>query len=185
MKISDEKSEKVVVVGICFDHDSNRRHEFYSYTDDRDLLWQVWRYLPASEPGIWYASLHQLKGEGFDLILRSGSDPMSLLEAMVELIELSGWLKDSSYPSKAPPTIFTSSIEGTQVELNIKCHDCGKTYCLKVEAADYLRYLNKTEVIQDIFPYIEPPLRELLVSGTCPRCWRVVFGGEATSEEDF
>jgi hypothetical protein len=149
------------------------------------VLWQVWRHQPASESSTWYASLHQLKGEGFDLILRSGNDPTILLEAIVELIELSQWLKDNGYPFKSSPMVFIGSIEGTQVELNIKCHVCGKTYCLKVEATDYLRFLKKTEVIQNIFPYIEPPLRELLVSGTCPKCWRVVFGGEETSEETF
>lgn len=33
-------------------------------------------------------------------------------------------------------------------------------------------------LIQDIFPYIMPEQRELLISGVCDKCWKSLWGGE-------
>lgn len=61
-------------------------------------------------------------------------------------------------------------IKGDDVTLDMRCNRCGKVYSLTVRAADYLRYLRGTESIRNVFPRLQPSLRELLVSGVCPRC---------------
>lgn len=63
----------------------------------------------------------------------------------------------------------------------MECTGCKKFYALKVERADYDRLSNRTEFIQNIFPYLAPPMRELLISGTCPKCWKEMFGAEDIS----
>jgi hypothetical protein len=65
----------------------------------------------------------------------------------------------------------------------VECIGCRKFYALKVERADYDRLSNRNEFIQDIFPYLSPPMRELLISRTCPKCWKKMFGAEETSAD--
>lgn len=81
------------------------------------------------------------------------------------------------------PLVILREIDGNDVILDARCERCGKTYGLTVRAVDYLRYLQKTELIQDVFSYLRPPLRELFVSGICPKCWEHAFGGENAGGE--
>lgn len=74
------------------------------------------------------------------------------------------------------PVMAVRKVAGDEVALDVRCGACGKTYTLRVGAADYVRYLRRAELIQDVFPYLAAPLRELLVSGACPRCRRELFG---------
>jgi len=37
--------------------------------------------------------------------------------------------------------------------------------------------------VQDAFPYLAAPERELFISGTCRKCWAAMFGAEDTSQE--
>jgi hypothetical protein len=50
-----------------------------------------------------------------------------------------------------------------------------------IEALSLLQY--RQYYRQNLFPYLAPPMRELLVSGTCPKCWKQVFGAEDTGAE--
>lgn len=70
-----------------------------------------------------------------------------------------------------------------QVELSVRCKSCSQIYNVTVEAADYIRYIKRAEVIQNIFHYLAPSVRELLISGICPSCWKKIFGAEDTSTE--
>ncbi len=64
------------------------------------------------------------------------------------------------------------------VELHITCRLCGKVYTVTVEKSDYEKYQSGESYIQDIFPYLSPADRELLISQTCDECWHKMFDVE-------
>ena len=53
-------------------------------------------------------------------------------------------------------------------ELKVSCRMCKKTHTLLVRVEDYFTFdMPNRPHIQDIFPYLTPAERELLISGTC------------------
>lgn len=63
-------------------------------------------------------------------------------------------------------------------ELLVKCRCCGHTYTLEVEEKDAIEYMfsDSRRFVQDIFPYLTPGDRELLISQTCNKCFHEMFG---------
>ena len=63
-------------------------------------------------------------------------------------------------------------------KLSVRCYRCNKTYTLEVKEDDAIEYMfsNSRRYIQDIFPYLTPGERELLISGTCETCFHEMFG---------
>lgn len=63
------------------------------------------------------------------------------------------------------------------IDIQIRCVSCGKTHTIYVNREDYEEYYNSEHrrYIQDIFPYLTPQERELLISGVCPQCWENIF----------
>ena len=74
-------------------------------------------------------------------------------------------------------------------EIKVTCRVCKKEYTLKVRFEDYLRFDSPYRPhIQDIFPYLTPAERELLISQTCNECWHKIFNitvEEAITEGDL
>ena len=61
-------------------------------------------------------------------------------------------------------------------EIRVTCVHCKREYVLKVRFEDYLLYdMPNRPHIQDIFPYLTPAERELLISKTCDECWQKMF----------
>ena len=196
-------SDEITVSGISFNHGTNGEYEFYAHTDHTGVLWQAWRHLREQEGAGWYASVHQPGPGGVDAILNglihhqeesapvegkagAGGDrePSVLLCGLAGLIRSGELPKYESYQASViAPVVNAGETESTIVDLHVKCGGCRQLYALRVERADYDRLLNRTERIQEIFPYLAPPMRELLVSGTCPKCWKQMFGAEDTSAE--
>jgi|GEM_PF-2360356 len=196
-------SDEITVSGISFNHGTNGEYEFYSHTDHTSVLWQAWRHLREQEGAGWYASVHQPGAGGVDAILNSlihhreesapvegqtdsGGDqePSVLLCGLAGLISSGELPQYESYHARViAPIIDDADAEATTVVFYVECVDCRRLYALKVERTDYDRLSNRTEFIQVIFPYLAPPMRELLVSGTCPKCWKRMFSAEDTSAE--
>lgn len=63
-------------------------------------------------------------------------------------------------------------------EISTRCRCCNKTYTLEVEEDDAIEYMfsDSRRYIQDIFPYLTPGERELLISGICETCFHEMFG---------
>ena len=60
--------------------------------------------------------------------------------------------------------------------LIVRCYMCGKEYEIKVYEKDYREYASPNRRhIQDIFPYLTPAERELLISQVCETCWNDMF----------
>ena len=68
------------------------------------------------------------------------------------------------------------NIEERNLELHIKCNICGEITVVRVREQDYNLYLSPNRpYVQDIFPYLTPAERELIISQTCDKCWKEMF----------
>lgn len=56
------------------------------------------------------------------------------------------------------------------------CFDCGEPSKIEVDSNAYRYWKNGELLIQDAFPGMSAPQRELLKSGTHPSCWERMFG---------
>ena len=71
-----------------------------------------------------------------------------------------------------------------KMEVTCKCSLCNKEITLLVFPQDLVEYHSPNRRhIQDIFPYLTAPGRELLISGTCEDCWNMMFSDEDEDEE--
>ena len=76
--------------------------------------------------------------------------------------------------------------EERNYEIKVTCYRCKREFTLKVRVEDYLTFdMPNRLMIQDIFPYLTPAERELLLSNTCEECWNKMFSflEEDESEE--
>ena len=62
--------------------------------------------------------------------------------------------------------------------IGIRCGMCKKGYTLRVNLSDLDRWNHKDGLAQDIFPYLSPDERELLISGICGTCFDKVSAEE-------
>jgi hypothetical protein len=69
------------------------------------------------------------------------------------------------------------AIKRSQVDMKIDvcCKWCEKSYELNVLDKGFALW-KKGELIQDAMPELSADDRELLISGTCGKCWNVMFG---------
>ena len=63
-------------------------------------------------------------------------------------------------------------------KISIKCRCCEERYTLEVKEDDAIEFMFSTSrrYVQDIFPYLSPGDRELLISNTCNKCFHKMFG---------
>lgn len=78
------------------------------------------------------------------------------------------------------------TIENSQLLLTISCWGCGQATAVPCTEEQFIEMTqvprSERRLIQDIFPELSADARELLITGTCPACWRKMFGAE-TGEE--
>ncbi|MBR4589181.1 MAG: hypothetical protein IKO36_00840 [Bacteroidaceae bacterium] len=61
------------------------------------------------------------------------------------------------------------------ITLDVNCTQCGKTVNLVVEYDDLMRWYDREDNIQNIFPYLSAGEREMLNTGICSDCWDKLF----------
>ena len=61
------------------------------------------------------------------------------------------------------------------VNLKVRCRCCGKEVPVSVDLEDLGAWQRGEKLIQDAFPYLSAPKRELLMTRTCPDCWDKIF----------
>ena len=62
-------------------------------------------------------------------------------------------------------------------EVHVYCTVCREEQTLLVNRDDWEMFNSPNRpYIQDIFPYLTPAERELLISGMCSKCWNKLFG---------
>lgn len=63
------------------------------------------------------------------------------------------------------------------------CKMCRKEEVYAVKEEDFSRWTRKLIHAQEAFPYLTPGEREMLISGTCDACWKVLFKEEEKDEQ--
>jgi len=63
------------------------------------------------------------------------------------------------------------------------CRCCGTAYTLMLDPQDLFDWHNGEGFIQDLMPYLSTGERELLISGTCGRCFDEMFPEDVDIEE--
>ena len=61
---------------------------------------------------------------------------------------------------------------------------CGNWIVINMTYRQHEAYVEKTAYVQDIFPHISKEEREMLISGTHPKCWTEMFGDIDEDEID-
>lgn len=62
--------------------------------------------------------------------------------------------------------------------IDVTCCSCRKVCHVTVSLEDFTRWQLGGGAIQSIMPYLSADDRELLISGTCSKCWDEMFGEE-------
>lgn len=63
------------------------------------------------------------------------------------------------------------------IEVIKKCIQCGKISVITLDKEKFMRWQNG-ELIQRVFPEMSAEDREVLISGTHPKCWKQLWEGE-------
>lgn len=63
------------------------------------------------------------------------------------------------------------------------CPMCQKVHQIDVLKEDYEKY-RAGAFVQVAFPEMLPEMRELLISGTCPQCFAILFPPEVPQREE-
>lgn len=63
------------------------------------------------------------------------------------------------------------------INLLVTCRLCKKEYEIPVTEEGYQKYLEGAK-IQLAFPHLNLDQRELIISQTCPDCWKRLFGSD-------
>jgi len=60
-------------------------------------------------------------------------------------------------------------------QIKITCPFCGNVHSFSITEEQYVKWKSGEELIQNIFPEIEPKWREMFITGMCPDCWDKCF----------
>ena len=71
----------------------------------------------------------------------------------------------------------TRTVTPSSIAISVQCRECKKRFVISVVKQDYEDW-RQGLLIQKAFPYLSADIRELLISGICPECWKEMFGDE-------
>lgn len=72
----------------------------------------------------------------------------------------------------------TETIE-PRVPMQVPCKFCKNPVTIHVRVSDWVAFTTGDQrLIQNIFPYLTPADREILISGMCGTCWDKTFATE-------
>lgn len=107
--------------------------------------------------------------------LVENDDPSQTQEIREKIAEVEGFLVHD-----AKEELMQAQVEDI-VMYSVQCAICKATYEFEVPLSGLNRRAGGA-LIQDAFPSLAPPIRELMVSRTCPSCWQELFGLEDDDE---
>jgi hypothetical protein len=67
---------------------------------------------------------------------------------------------------------------GKNGHIGIKCVMCDHVVEIPVTEDELLRWNSYKNSVQEQFPNLAPELREMFISGICPKCWNDLFPPE-------
>lgn len=68
--------------------------------------------------------------------------------------------------------------------VEVECRWCGKVKNIRNVDLDGFRKWRDGANIQDVLPDVKPEDRELMISQTCPECWKKMFPAEEVRDCD-
>lgn len=66
---------------------------------------------------------------------------------------------------------------GKNGHIGVHCPNCSQVIELPITEEELLSWDGRKH-IQEQFPQLTPELREMLISGICPKCWNEIFPPE-------
>ena len=71
-----------------------------------------------------------------------------------------------------------------KINVNVPCGFCHTEYKVEMTESQFNELMSPhRRHIQDIIPELAPEMRELFISGMCPKCWDKLFSFENEEEE--
>lgn len=80
-------------------------------------------------------------------------------------------------------SVYTNFIKDT-VRVGVRCPFCGEVSELQLSHESYKRWITERPLVQDCFPELNYKMREMLISGICPKCWDKTFETESEQQEN-
>ena len=75
-------------------------------------------------------------------------------------------------------------MKNEKVKINVPCSFCNTNYEIEMTQGQFNEIMSPhRRYIQDIIPELAPEMRELFISGMCPKCWDKLFSFENEEEE--
>ena len=75
-------------------------------------------------------------------------------------------------------------MKNEKINVTVPCSFCNAKYAIEMTAAQFNELQSPhRRHIQDIIPELAPEMRELFISGMCPKCWDKLFSFKNEEEE--
>ena len=75
-------------------------------------------------------------------------------------------------------------MKNEKINVNVPCGFCHTEYKVEMTESQFNELQSShRRHIQDIIPELAPEMRELFISGMCPKCWDKLFSFENEEEE--
>ncbi len=70
-----------------------------------------------------------------------------------------------------------------KISVTVPCSFCDSEYVIEMTMTQFIELQSPhRRHIQDIIPELAPEMRELFISGMCPKCWDKLFSFEDKDE---
>ena len=76
------------------------------------------------------------------------------------------------------------AINNIDTHVDLTCKYCKVNYTILVNKNDMMLWLTDQGYAQDLMPYLSAVEREMIISGTCGKCWAKLFGEDFYDRED-
>ena len=67
-------------------------------------------------------------------------------------------------------------VYSNSIPYHVRCYTCGEDHTIIAEKQDIISWMTGAKYIQDALPYLSAADRELLISNTCDKCWKELYG---------
>ena len=75
-------------------------------------------------------------------------------------------------------------MKNEKINVNVPCGFCHTEHKVEMTESQFNELMSPhRRHIQDIIPELAPEMRELFISGMCPKCWDKLFNFENEEEE--
>ena len=75
-------------------------------------------------------------------------------------------------------------MKNKKINVNVPCGFCHAEFPIQMTESQFNELMSPhRRHIQDIMPELAPEMRELFISGMCPKCWDKLFSFEDEEEE--